>query len=368
VVSEHPLLYAVTDYRESALAGFGDKRTASACLGLCLIALLPVDARAAPRPAADPIQLSIGGGTPDSAAFRWSSALAETLSRPPGLPDCDAGTPCGVPNVVASAQTYDDSAALLKAVIDGTVTTAVLPALPLLRARCALAKDQVLPVAALKILYRQPLYIVTGNTPAVIAKPKDWVGKTVVVGPAGSDTDVLTGALLEAYGVPQKKVKLQRLAPAAALTALKNGSATVGVFLGHAFDAGVGDLIARGFKLMSLPDTPERAKLIAAQPELEPSAVPPGTYPGLPAISILAQPVTWVAGPGLNAALAGPLVAAVSEVHNQARLADLIEPLPIVPEAEAFQRFPVTPAEGAAAVARTESASVGLIGCPPAKH
>jgi hypothetical protein len=158
------------------------------------------------------------------------------------------------------------------------------------------------------------------------------------------------------------------LAPAAAFAALRNGSATVGVFLGHAFDAGVGDLIARGFKLMSLPDTAERTRLMQAEPVLEPSAVPPGAYPGLPATSILAQPVTWVAGPGLSAALAKALVAAISEAHNQARLTELIEPLQTMPEAEAFQRFPVAPADGAIAIAKSESAPVGLIGCPPAKR
>jgi hypothetical protein len=101
---------------------------------------------------------------------------------------------------------------------------------------------------------------------------------------------------------------------------------------------------------------------------LEPSAVPPGTYPGLPAISILAQPVTWVAGPGLDTKLAGTLVAAVSEAHNQARLTELVAPLPTMPEAEAFERFPVAPSDGAIAVAGTASAPVGMIGCPPPKR
>ncbi len=344
------------------------KRAAVACVSLCAVALTAIASQAAAPLPVGPIQLSIGGGTPDSAAFRWSSALAETLSRPPGLPECDAGTPCGVPNVVASAQTYDDRQALLKAVTEGTVTTAVLPALPLLRARCASTKGQNLQITALKILYRQPLYIVTGNTPAAIAKPKDWVGKAVVVGPAGSDTDILTTALLDAYDVPQKKVKLQRLAPEAAFTALKNGSAAVGVFLGHAFDSGIGDLLARGFRLMSLPDSPERTKLMRAEPVLEPSAIPPGTYPGLPAISILAQPMTWVAGPGLDANLARALVAAASEAHNQARLTELVAPLPTMPEAEAFQRLPVPPSDGAIAAANAASTPVDMIGCPSPKR
>jgi len=361
-------MYRVADDPEGILARRAWRRATVACVSLGAIALTAIASRAASPALIVPIQVSIGGGTPDSAAFRWSSALAETLSRPPGLPECDAGTPCGVPNVVASAQTYDDGQALLKAVADGTVTTAVLPALPLLRARCALTRGQSLPVTALKILYRQPLYIVTGNTPAAIAKPKDWVGKAVVVGMAGSDTDILTSALLDAYEVPQKKVKLRRLPPAAAFVALKNGSATVGVFLGHAFDSDIGDLLARGFKLMSLPDTPERTKLMRAEPVLEPSAVPPGTYPGLPAISILAQPVTWVGGPSLDTKLAGTLVAAISEAHNQARLTELVAPLPTIPEAEAFQRLPVAPADGAIGAAGTVSAPVGIIGCPPSKR
>jgi TRAP-type uncharacterized transport system substrate-binding protein len=324
--------------------------------------------RAATPPPADPVQFAIGGGVPDSAAYRWSAALAETLSRPPGLPACDVGTACGVPGIVASAQSYDDPQTLLKAVAGGKIATAVLPALPLIRARCARKPDQAPPIVALKILYRQPLYILTGNTPSPIVKPKDWIGKTVVVGPPGSDTDILVTALLEAYGVPAKKVKLQRMAGTAQIAALKSGQATVGVLMGHAYDTALADLIGRGFKLMSLPDSPERTRLMQAQPLLEASATLPGAFAGQAATSILAQPVTWVAGPGFNMNLAGKLVAAISEVHNQARLAELVEPLATIPEAEAFQRLPVPLATGAAEVARAEMAVVDTIPCPPQKR
>jgi TRAP-type uncharacterized transport system substrate-binding protein len=331
--------------------------------------LLPVAiVRAAPPPPVDPVQFAIGGGVPDSAAYRWSAALAETLSRPPGLPACDTGTACGVPGIVASAQSYDDPQTLLKAVTGGKIATAVLPALPLMRARCALKPDQASPVVALKILYRQPLYIVTGNTPSPIVRPKDWAGKTVVVGLPGSDTDIFATALLDAYGVPAKKVKLQRVTAAAQVAALKNGQATVGLLMGHAYDAAVADLIGRGFKLMSLPDSPERTRLMQAQPVLEASATLPGAFAGQPATSILAQPVTWVAGPGFNVNLSGKLVAAISEVHNQARLAALVEPLASIPEAEAFQRLPVPLAAGAAEIAGAEMATVDTIPCGPQKR
>lgn len=327
-------------------------------------AMLALPAVAAPKPQAETIQLSIGGGPPDSAAFRWSSALAETLSRPPGLPDCEPNTPCGVPGVIAGAQTYDDSKSLLAALSTGKVTTAVIPALPLMRARCDATEAQT--VTVLKVLYRHPLYLLIRGGTTPIAKPADWAGKTVVVGPAGSDSETIALALLDAYRVPKAKVKLQRLAPAAAFAALRDGSAAAGIFMGHVFDVPVGDFISHGFTLMSLPDTPEREKLLRALPVLEPSAIPPGTYPGLPAISTVAQPVVWAAGPGLNAKLQEKLVAAISEVHNETRITDLVDPVTPIPEGEAFIRLPAPATDGTKSFAAAKHLPVEMIPCPAA--
>jgi TRAP-type uncharacterized transport system substrate-binding protein len=327
--------------------------------------LSAMSAQAAPAAQPRTIQLSIGGGPVDSAAFRWSSALAEALSRPPGLPDCDPTAPCGVPGVVAGAQTYDNSKALLSALIDGKVATAVIPAIPLMRARCDVPKGQAAPaVSILKILYRHPLYLlVHGGTP-VIAKPTDWIGKTIVIGPAGSDSETIALALLDAYRVPKSKVKLQRLAPQAAFAALRDGSAAAGIFMGHVFDVPVGDFVSHGFSLMSLPETPERTRLLQMLPSLEASAIPPGAYPGLPAISTVAQPVVWAAGPGLDAALQERLIAAISEVHNQARIADLVDPVLPVPDGEAFLRLPAPPSDGAKQFAASKHLTAEMIACP----
>jgi TRAP-type uncharacterized transport system substrate-binding protein len=320
---------------------------------------------AAPETPTLTIQLSIGGGAVDSAAFRWSSALAETLSRPPGLPDCDPAGPCGVQGVVAGAQTYDTSQALVDALADGRIATAVAPAMTLFRQRCEVAKGQTAPaISALKVLYRQPLYLVVRAGPAAIAKPGDWTRKTVVVGASGSDSEALVLALLDAYRVPRNKVKLLRLPPAAAVTAMRKATANVGVFLGHVFDASVGDLMSKGFTLMSLPDTPERTRLLRALPVLEPSAIPPGTYAGLPAISTVAQPVVWVAGPNLDVTLAGKLVTAMSEPHNQTRISALVDPVPIVPEGLAFSRLPVPLSDGARRFALSEHMPVDVVTCP----
>ena len=355
--------------RESGLtaktgSGITARRTFGA--GAAIAVLLAAGAiSAASLPPAPTVQLSIGGGSVDSAAYHWSSALAEVLSRPPGLPDCDPGAPCGVPGVIAGAQTYDTTQDLLGALTDNRIATAVVPALPLFRLRCDKPKGQSGPaVTALRVLYRQPLYLVVRGGTGAVAKPADWARKTVAVGPAGSDSEILTMALLDAYRVPHAKVKLVRLPAATQVDAMRNGSANVGVFLGHVFDRQVGELVGKGFTLMSLPDSPERAKLLESLPVFEPSAIPPDTFPGLPAISNLAQPVLWVAGSGLESKLAEKLVTAASEPHNRDRIAELVDPVKAVPEGIAFSHLPVPLSEGARAFALAARQAIEVVNCP----
>lgn len=344
------------------MTGLSGRRTFGGCAALVAVAL----SAAAPAAQTQTIQVSIGGGAVDSAAYRWSSALAETLSRPPGLPDCDPTAPCGVPGVVAGAQTYDTTQALVDALSQGKIATAVIPALSLFRLRCD-GKLQAAPaISTLKVLYRQPLYLVVrGGTPA-IAKPADWSRKTVAVGTAGSDSEVLTLALLDAYRIPRGKVKLLRLSRGEQVDAMRKGAANVGVFLGHVFDAQVAELIGKGFTLMTLPGTPERTRLLEALPVFEASAVPPGAFPGLPPISNLAQPVVWAAAPMLDAKLADSLVTALSEPHNQSRISELVDSAQPVPEGVAFSHLPAPLSEGARRFALSEHGAIDVVSCPAA--
>jgi TRAP-type uncharacterized transport system substrate-binding protein len=325
---------------------------------------MPIGAFAAKTMPPAAIPMTIGGGTVDSTAFRWASALSQVLSRPPGLPDCDPGTACGVANVVASAQSYDDSRLLLKALIDGQVSTAVLPAIPVFETLCRPGKGPVPALSILKQLYRQPLYIVVRAGPKAIARPAEWAGKTIVTGPAGSDSDILTNALIDAYAVPRARLKLSKLPIAQAVAAVKNGPAAAGVFIGHIYDLAITDLTGHGFTLMSLPQSPERDRLLRALPVLEESAIAPGTFPGVTAISTVAQPVSWVAGPALDVGLTEKMVRAVSEPHNLALLEGGVQPVPVIPEALAFRRLPGPPASGARTFALSAKLPVDSVVCP----
>jgi len=349
------------------LAAGGGKPFIGACIAALAFAAPAAGAPAAAR-SVPATQIAIGGGTVDSAAFRWASALSEIVSRPPGLPDCDPSAPCGVPGIIADAQTYDDSSALLKALADGRIATAVVPALEVFRAQCLPSGAAQPAFSVLKNLYRQPLYVVVASGQPAIAQPKGWSGKTVATGVAGSDSALIASALLDAYGLPRDRVKTLRLAPGQETAAIKNGAAAVGIFIGRSFDAQVGDLLRHGFTLVSLPDSPERRRLLKSMPTLEVEAIQPDTLPSLPPTSAVAQLVSWVAGPGLDPALAEKLVAAVSEPHNLARIEELVDPVPPVPEGEAFLRAPVPLADGVKRFAAANHRPSGSIDCPPPPH
>jgi TRAP-type uncharacterized transport system substrate-binding protein len=332
---------------------------AFACLFFCSCAM------AAPaRQPAEPIQIAIGAGSVDTAAFRWSSAFAEILSRPPGLPKCDPGGPCGVPGVIAGARTYDDPQALLKALVDGRIATAIIPSMRIYDARCGVERGK--PIAVLKALYRQPVNIVIRND-AKISTPRDFAGKTIVTGEHGSDAEAVTLALLNAYKVSPRKVKLLRLAAGPAIATLKGGGAQMGLFISHAFDGPVADLVDQGFTLLSLPDSPQRQKLLKALPVFQADAIPPGTYSGLPAISTISQTVVWAAGSGLDPAFAEELVTDLSEAHNQTHLADLVGSVAPMPEEASFLRLPAPAAEGARRFAESKTLPVSELACPEGK-
>jgi hypothetical protein len=320
-------------------------------------------ARSAKPPQADPIQISIGGGPVDSAAFQFSSALADTLSRPPGLPECDPAGPCGIPGVIAGAQTFDDPGALLDAVAAGRTTTALIPALRLQRARCHAPAPAGLALRALKILYRQPLQIIVRGGDR-ISSPADFTRRPIAIGETGSDTEALALAMLDAYGLTKAKVKLLRLPQAQVVAAVGDGRAVAGFILGDAVDAAIGGLIARGYTLMSLADGPERHRLLQALPVFEADAFAPNAYPGLPATSTVSQPVLWVAGPAVDEGLAQTLVAAESEPHNLSRISELVRLVKPVPAGEAFLRLAVPPAAGAAAFARAAHLPLATLDCP----
>ena len=346
------------------LTAMGGRRAVGAsAIGLLLTV---ASALAAPAQQQEPTFISIGGGAVDSAAFRWSSALAQILSRPPGLPKCESGSPCGVPGVIAGAQTYDHPGALLGALTEGRVATGILSALEIFQARCDPPKGgQPAPIWILKALYRQPVRIVAISAKP-IRSPKDLAGMTIALGERGTDSEIVGDALLEAYGPFRRhRPKIVRRAPAQAAAALKDGTVQAALFVGHAADAAIGALLASDrFALVPLPESPERQRLLRALPMFDPDTITADTDRSSPETPTLSQRAFWVAGPGLGPGFADKLVSDESDSRNAAHLAELVAPSVPVAAGDTFGRLPAPPAEGAERYAVTKHHPIDVISCP----
>ena len=334
----------------------------AACAGALALVLGACPALGAP--AEEPVFLSIGGGAVDSAAFRWSSALAQILSRPPGLPKCDAASPCGIPGIVAAAQTYDRPDALLTAVAEGRIATGILPATEIYRARCDTAKGRApADIRVLKALYRRPVQLVVAANSA-IKTAKELAGITIAVGERGSESELVAQALLDAYGPYKPKPKLERMSPEMVIEAVKNGTAKAAIIVGHAADLPIADLFTGGgFRLVALPDSPERRRLLRALPLFEPDAVTAGA-PSPASTATVSERAFWVAGPALGNVPAEALVAAESNQRNAAKLFELIEPVVPVAEGEAFHHLPAPPADGVQHFAVAAHLPLDVVDCP----
>ena len=341
------------------MKGSSRRATGAGALGLLLGACLAH--AAAPE---EPRFISIGGGAVDSAAFRWSSALAQILSRPPGLPKCDATSPCGIPGIIAGAQTYDKPEALLTAIAEGRVATGILSATQIYEARCAPPKGKAAAdIRVLKALYRRPVQLIV-SAGSTIRTAKDLAGATIAIGDHGSDSDIVAAALLDAYGPYKPKVKVERMPPDMIIQSIKAGTAKAAIFVGHAADLPIAELLAGGgFKLVALPDTPERRRMLRALPLFEPATVTAGA-PSPASITTVSERAFWIAGPALGSLPAEELVASESSQRNAARLAELVDPVVPVADGEAFHHAPAPLADGVQHFAVAAHLPMDVVDCP----
>lgn len=249
--------------------------------------------------------------------FDIGAALAAMLSRPPGLPDCAAGRPCGVPGLVALAQSGDSRQDMVANLARGDTETALIPADRLYAARCQAGAGQ--PLYVLGEIYGEALHVLARTRIDSIAGLK---GKRVAIGAAGSDERRLAERVLSAHGLGLRDVRGITIARVEALEALAQGRIDALFRIAALPDPAITTAAETSAEpLHLLPVTGEAAhRLSGLHPFGLPDSIPAGTYPRLEAVTTLMQPVLWVAGPALPDALAPKLADALLRPENRRQL------------------------------------------------
>lgn len=252
--------------------------------------------------------------------FDVGAALASMLSRPPGMPACADDRACGVPGLVALAQSLPDRRDIVEAVASGAVETGLVPADRIYAARC-LPAPGVRP-AELTILgeiYNESLHILV-RAETDLSSPAQLKGRRVAVGAAGTDERRLAERILSAYGLRRQQVRGVEIGGEQAALALADGRIDALFRIAATPDPVVAMAMTTGARL--LPVTGEPAgRLSGLHPFGAPGQITAGTYgPDQKDVATMMQPVAWIAGPGLDAGLAAELTAALASRPNREAL------------------------------------------------
>jgi TRAP transporter TAXI family solute receptor len=230
----------------------------------------------------------IGTGDTSGTLFAVGSAIASAISNPPGSP-CDRGGSCGVPNLVAVAQSTEGAIENVEAIAAGLMESA------LVRADVAYwayygtgpfaTQEPLSNLRAIANLYPAVVHIVAvARQGQGISTVSDLAGKRVSLGPKASGTPANAQAILAAYGLLVDDIEASYLDSGLAADRLQAGEI-------DAVEA-VEDLARRSEVMLVPVDAAPRDEITSFSPFLAEADIPSGTYSGLgfaPAVAVGTQ-------------------------------------------------------------------------------
>ncbi|MEO1017653.1 MAG: TAXI family TRAP transporter solute-binding subunit [Pseudomonadota bacterium] len=169
----------------------------------------------------------IGTGGVLGTYYRVGGVIAETISNPPGSYPCERGGDCGVPGLIAIAQTSGGSIANLGAITDGLLESGFAQSdtsYSAFRGEGAFADRP--PADQLRVI--TPLF---GEQLQLVVYPEsdietvaDIRGKRVSIDTEDSGTIVVTRRVLDSFGITEDEFEAIHVKPAEAIDLMAAGN------------------------------------------------------------------------------------------------------------------------------------------------
>jgi TRAP transporter TAXI family solute receptor len=333
--------------RDASCGGAARRTLAALAVGLLLAAL------AGQAQAQDIRYFRIGTGAPDTSYFPIGGVIASAVSNPPGARECDKGGSCGVPGLIALAQTTNGSIDNLNQIAAGSLDSGLCQAdiaAAAANGKPPFAGDRAMPgLRAIANLYQEGVHVVV-HADAKIDSVRNLKGLRVAIGEKGSDAAATSLLVLGAYGLTEKRIKPAYLSLADAAPKFANGEIDAIIALGSYPIPAIADLArATPIKLVAINDDKAEA-LRESAPYLTVDLIPAGAYQGVDSTVTLGVGALWVVDQNLDSELVYQLTRALwhsstrrlldqaGPVGQKIRLdaALLRLPIPLHPGAERF--------------------------------
>src|SRR5262245_49953937 len=256
----------------------------------------------------------IGTGPTTGNYFTIGGIIANAISNPPGSRPCDKGGSCGVPGLIAIAQTTQGSVQNVELIADQTLESGLC--------QCDVAYwaysgtgmysggkpfDGLRAVAN---LYQESLHIVV-RADSKIDAIGDLRGKRISLGGRGSGTRATAVLVLGAYGVGERRFTGQQLTIEKACAALRDNSIDAIFFVGGAPVPALVDL-AQTTPLRLLPVVGDEASTLRSDyPFLTVDVIPENSYGANPTTVTVGIGTYWLVLATLDDKLVHDITAAL---------------------------------------------------------
>ncbi len=237
----------------------------------------------------------IGTGSTGGTYVPLGAILASAISNPPGSRECERGGSCGVPGLIAVAQSTTGSVENVRAIGAGQLESALSQAdiaFWAYHGRHSFAESgPITNLRAIANLYPEMIHIVVRRDSGILAV-SDLRGKRVSLDREGSGTLVDALLILEAYGIEQEDMTVEHLEPGPAADRLREGTLDAFFVVAGAPAAAVTDLAASVPVGLVPIAGPQSERLLQTYPFFSANYIPAGTYPGVystPTVSVGAQ-------------------------------------------------------------------------------
>jgi TRAP transporter TAXI family solute receptor len=225
----------------------------------------------------------IGTGGAGGTYFPIGGIIANAISNPPGSRECAKGGNCGVPGLVAMAQSTNASAHNVNAVQAGQMEAGLSGAATLHYAYNGIEKFEGNAKPDLRVianLYPEDLHLVLPKG-AKLNGLQDLKGKRVGIAQAGSGTQIAVELILADQGVNRGNIDEAELNNAQSAERIADGQLDAYFYAAGTPVAAMIQLDnTKGMELYSFTDE-ELKRSYKAVPYYIPSTIPAGTYAGI---------------------------------------------------------------------------------------
>ncbi len=249
----------------------------------------------------------IGTGGAGGTYYPIGGLIALAISNPPGSRACDEGGSCGVPGLIAIAQSANGSVAnvmdIQKGILESGFSQSDVARWAYTGTGTFAGKPPIRKLRAIASLYPESVHLVARKGSG-IRSVRDLKGKRVALDEPGSGTLIDAEILLRAYGLKKEQLNVEYSKFQQAAERLREGKLDA-FFVVVGYPATIISQLAEemGVELISI-DGPESERIIRDNPFFSRGEIPPNTYKGIgvPVATINVQ-AQWLTSSDLDEAL-----------------------------------------------------------------